>query len=92
MLTLAVAATLALLSAAAQESRPTVEQGQIGIPLLYRKAMRGLHLSDPGVKRYRSATVKIETARPWPLEIDGDYLGESPVEISLLPGALRFKI
>ncbi|MCJ7725585.1 MAG: hypothetical protein MUP76_04270, partial [Acidimicrobiia bacterium] len=32
------------------------------IPLLYRKATRGLHLSDPGVKRFRAAQAKIETA------------------------------
>jgi len=62
------------------------------IPLLYRKATRGLHLSDPGVKRYRAAKVAIDTGEPWPVEIDGDYLGETPIEVSLLPGALRFKI
>lgn len=62
------------------------------IPLLYRKATRGLHLSDPGVKRFRAERVTIETASSWPVEIDGDYLGETPIEISMLPGALRFKI
>ncbi|MBU1865237.1 MAG: diacylglycerol kinase family lipid kinase [Actinobacteria bacterium] len=62
------------------------------IPLLYRKATRGLHLSDPGVERYRAERISIATDVPWPVEIDGDYLGETPIEVSLLPGALRFKI
>ena len=62
------------------------------IPLLYRKGVRGLHLSDPGVQRHRAATVRITTETPWPVEIDGDYLGTTPVEVSLVPGALRFKI
>ncbi len=62
------------------------------IPLLYRKATRGLHLSDPGVKRYRAERVTLETREAWPVEIDGDYLGDTPIEVSLLPGALQFKI
>lgn len=62
------------------------------IPLLYRKATRGLHLGDPGVQRYRAAEVTVETSSPWPIEVDGDYLGETPVRVSVLPGALRFKI
>jgi len=62
------------------------------IPFLYRKATRGLHLGDPGVNRYRAEKVSITTETPWPVEIDGDYLGDTPIEVSLLPGAMRFKI
>jgi YegS/Rv2252/BmrU family lipid kinase len=62
------------------------------VPLLYRKATRGLHLSHPGVHRYRSGRLTIETGDPWPVEIDGDYLGETPVEVWMIPGAIRLKI
>lgn len=62
------------------------------IPLLYRKAIRGLHLSHPGVHRYRSGTLRIETSARWPVEIDGDYLGVTPVEVSVRRSALLLKI
>jgi diacylglycerol kinase (ATP) len=65
---------------------------KVRIPLVYRKATRGLHLGDPGVKRYRAAEITVETAAPWPVEVDGDYLGDTPVRVSVLPGAIRFKI
>jgi YegS/Rv2252/BmrU family lipid kinase len=62
------------------------------IPLVYRKAVRGLHLGDPGVRRYRAARISIRSDSPWPVEVDGDPLGDTPADISILPGALRFKI
>jgi diacylglycerol kinase (ATP) len=62
------------------------------VPLLYRKATRGMHLRHPGVTRYRSGRLSIETSAPWPVEIDGDYLGVTPVEVSVRRGAIRLKI
>jgi diacylglycerol kinase family enzyme len=62
------------------------------IPLLYRSALRGLHLRHPGVRRFRSGELRIETPAPWPIEVDGDPLGETPVSVSVREGALRFKI
>jgi diacylglycerol kinase family enzyme len=53
---------------------------------------RGLHLSHPSVKRFRSGSLLVDADRPWPIEIDGDYLGETPVRVRVLPGALRIKI
>jgi diacylglycerol kinase family enzyme len=61
------------------------------IPIVPR-VRRGLHLSHPSVQRFRSGKLRIEADRPWPIEVDGDYLGETPVDISVLPGALRIKI
>jgi diacylglycerol kinase (ATP) len=62
------------------------------IPLLYRKATRGLHLGRRGVHRFRSGRLRIETSVPWPVEVDGDYLGPTPVDVSVRPGALLVKI
>ena len=65
---------------------------KLRIPLLYRKALHGLHLGDPNVQRFRSARVSVTTEPAWPVEIDGDYLGETPVEVGVVPGGLLFKI
>ena len=59
---------------------------------LFPKVKKGTHLSQKAVKRFRSTSVRIETDRPWPIEVDGDYLGETPVTVHIEPGALRFKI
>ena len=42
--------------------------------------------------RFSAADIEITTHRPWPIEVDGDYLGETPVRVRVLPGALRIKI
>jgi diacylglycerol kinase family enzyme len=44
------------------------------------------------VTRFRSPVVSVATARPWPIEVDGDYLGETPVRVWLEPQALRIKV
>ena len=62
------------------------------VPLLYRKAMRGLHLRHPAVKRYRSGRLEITADRHLPIEVDGDYLGVTPVSVHIKPGAIHFKI
>jgi YegS/Rv2252/BmrU family lipid kinase len=61
------------------------------IPIV-RKARHGLHLRHPAVTRFSAADIEITTHRPWPIEVDGDYLGETPVRVRVLPGALRIKI
>lgn len=61
-------------------------------PLLVPRLIKGLHLGHPGVKRLRASRVRLETSIPWPVETDGDHLGNTPVEVSVLPAALRLKI
>lgn len=56
------------------------------------KVIRGTHLSDRGVRRFSAATFRIETDVVWPLEADGDYVGNTPVAGRVLPAALRLKI
>jgi YegS/Rv2252/BmrU family lipid kinase len=62
------------------------------VPLLYRKAMRGLHLRHPAVKRYRSGRLEIDAERHLPVEVDGDFLGLTPISVHMKPRAIRFKI
>jgi YegS/Rv2252/BmrU family lipid kinase len=69
-----------------------LEAGPLRTLTLLPVVKRGEHLKHPAVQRYSTASVRLETDRPWPIEIDGDYLGETPVEVRMLPGALRLKI
>jgi YegS/Rv2252/BmrU family lipid kinase len=60
--------------------------------VLLPKVTRGRHLAHPLVTRFRSGSVDVATARPWPIEVDGDYLGETPVRVRIEPRALRLKV
>lgn len=59
---------------------------------LLPKVTRGRHLAHPLVHRFRAGEVAVVTERPWPIEVDGDYLGETPVTVRLEPGALLLKV
>jgi len=61
-------------------------------PALVPKIIRGNHLTDRAVRRFSAARFDIETAVPWPVEADGDYLGNTPVSGKVVPAALRLKI
>lgn len=61
-------------------------------PKLIPKVMRGLHLGEKGVTRTSSSWFRLETADPWPIEADGDPIGNTPVEGRVLPAAIRLKI
>lgn len=59
---------------------------------LIAKARAGNHLSDPGVRRYQAAEVRIETEEPWPVEADGEPLGCSPLLVRVQAGRIALKI
>lgn len=59
---------------------------------LVPKIIKGLHLTDPAVRRYSSPGFTLATSLPWPVEADGDLVGNTPVKVSVLPGALDLKI
>lgn len=61
-------------------------------PALIQKVIRGMHLGDRAVKRFSAATFSIETDIPWPVEADGDHIGNTPVAGRVVPAALRLKI
>lgn len=56
------------------------------------KVIRGTHLTDRAVRRFSAASFSIETDVRWPLEADGDYVGNTPVVGRVLAGRLRLKI
>ncbi len=59
---------------------------------LLPKVSRGRHLAHPLVHRFRAAAATVVTERPWPIEVDGDYLGETPVTVRIEPRALLLKV
>jgi len=61
-------------------------------PALVPKVIKGTHLSDPSVRRFSAAEFKIETEIPWPLEADGDLIGNTPVSGRVVPAAIKLKI
>jgi diacylglycerol kinase family enzyme len=61
-------------------------------PALVPKIIRGTHLTDPAVRRFSAARFEVDTDIPWPLEADGDYIGNTPVSGHVVSAALRLKI
>jgi diacylglycerol kinase (ATP) len=60
----------------------------------------GTHTSEPGVRHFTCRTVRLEpldAASPaprhgvFPLDVDGEALGDVPLEVSLVAGALRVR-
>lgn len=69
-----------------------IDCGKQRAAALVPKIMRGTHLTDPAVRRFSAATFTISTDVPWPVEADGDYLGNTPVTGRVVRAALRLKI
>ena len=61
-------------------------------PAIVPKVIRGTHLSDPAVRRFSAAEFRIETDPIWPLEADGDLIGNTTVSGRVVPAAIRLKI
>ena len=59
---------------------------------LTRKARIGGHLSDPAVRRFAVAEVRVEAEGGWPVEADGEVLGETPAVFRVQQGLLSLKI
>ncbi|MDF1595358.1 MAG: YegS/Rv2252/BmrU family lipid kinase [Acidimicrobiia bacterium] len=59
---------------------------------LFRKIKVGMHGNHPGVHRMPAASVSIETEIPWPVEVDGEPLGMTPLKAYMVPNAIEFKI
>ena len=52
------------------------------------QVIRKKHFDRSGVQHTTARKVRIETDSPVPLQIDGEAVGESPCEMTMLPGAL----
>lgn len=59
---------------------------------LVPKIIKGVHLTDGAVRRYATEAFELITSTSWPIEADGDPVGNTPVSVSVVPGALDLKI
>jgi YegS/Rv2252/BmrU family lipid kinase len=57
---------------------------------LFLKAVAGEHLTEEGVVYVKGKHVRIESAQPVPVQLDGDSAGHTPLDIDLLPTRLSF--
>ena len=56
---------------------------------IFPRVFSGTHTSDPRVVMRRAARIRIEVDVPLVAYADGERMGQLPVEIEVLPGALR---
>ena len=61
-------------------------------PALVPKLIKGTHLTDRAVRRLSAAEFSIETDPTWPVECDGDLLGNTTVKGRVVPAAISLKI
>lgn len=61
-------------------------------PALVPKIIKGTHLREASVRRTSVRRFSIESSERWPVEADGDYVGNAPVSGEVVPGAVRLKI
>ena len=62
--------------------------GSFQLARYFWQVIRRKHFDRPGVKHAAAHRVRIETDSPVPLQIDGEAIGETPCEMTLLPRAL----
>ena len=61
-------------------------------PGLVPKIIKGTHLRDPAVRRLSAGEFDLEVDVDWPVEADGDYLGNTRVSGRVVPAAINLKI
>jgi diacylglycerol kinase family enzyme len=65
------------------------ERGSLAALAAYSWAVwRGRHLRRDDVRMGRATRLTLDAASPVPVQVDGDPLGTTPVEVEVMPGAL----
>ena len=54
------------------------------------RAIRGTHVGRRGIETYRGANITVSAAQPFPVHIDGEYIGRvsQPLELKALGRSL----
>ncbi len=53
------------------------------------KTLLGIHRGDPDVEVFQTSHLRVESRLDLPVQLDGDYFGSTPLEIRVVPSALR---
>lgn len=61
-------------------------------PALVPKVIKGTHLRNRAVRRFSAAEFIIETEPLWPVECDGDLIGNTTLRGRVIPAAISLKI
>jgi YegS/Rv2252/BmrU family lipid kinase len=56
------------------------------------KIYKGKHVLHAKVDVVRSARVAVDSARPLPIEVEGEQVGTTPAVFDIVPGALRIRV
>jgi diacylglycerol kinase family enzyme len=59
---------------------------------LVPKLIKGTHLRDKAVRRISASEFTLETDPTWPIEADGDLVGNTSVSGRVVPAAIDLKI
>ena len=57
--------------------------------ILSGKIYKGLHVDHPAVEVHRARAVRVDSDDEALLDVDGEPLGRCPIDVKVLPGALR---
>ena len=69
------------------------ERGSIVSGLRYVAGIwTGRHLNAKDVKRFRGTRIRVESRKPVSYQLDGDFGGQLPIEITTLPAAVPLLI
>ena len=77
-----------------------VDDGLLDMTIFYGRGLReiarhaskmllGLHRGDPEAEVFQTSHLRVEARQPLPVQLDGDYFCQTPVEITVAPRALR---
>jgi YegS/Rv2252/BmrU family lipid kinase len=58
----------------------------------FPKMYRGKHLSHPKIDLLRGRSVRVDSAIPLPVVLDGEQPGTTPARFEIVPGALRVRV
>jgi diacylglycerol kinase family enzyme len=69
-----------------------IDAPKTAAPALVPKVIKGTHLTDRSVRRLSAAEFSVASDPVWPLECDGDLVGNTPVSGRVVPAAISLKI
>lgn len=60
----------------------------LSAPMRVFSIISGRHMLDPEIEYHRARTIKIESNQRLPVQVDGDHIGDTPMTVEAVPGAI----